>query len=118
MDEVKAPITDDITEKAAALEQSLLDDLDSRGLLEPVFKEKAKEYARFWAMKARIDNDIAERGVVVYDEKKKMLVDNPLLNRSCQVSNMMQSIFRDLGFKDIAIKASALRSVPDEEDEL
>lgn len=109
MDEERTVIIDgseedgDLHEEAAALEASLLADLEERGLVQPVFIRKAREYARFWETKERLDADVRERGVMVWDEKRKMMVDNVAVSRSVQVANMMQAIFRDLGFKEQAV---------------
>lgn len=91
---------------AAELEQTLLDDLEARGLVQPVYIRKAKEYVNFWRMKAALDLDVEERGVMVWDEKRKATVDNPAVSRSVQVANMMQAIFRDLGFRDVAVSSA------------
>lgn len=109
MDEERTVIIDgseedrDLHEEALALEASLLADLEERGLVQPVFVRKAREYARFWETKERLDTDVRERGVMVWDEKRKMMVDNVAVSRSVQVANMMQAIFRDLGFKEQAV---------------
>ena len=109
MDEERTVIIDgseedrDLHEEALALEASLLADLEERGLVQPVFVRKAREYARFWETKERLDADVRERGVMVWDEKRKMMVDNVAVSRSVQVANMMQAIFRDLGFKEQAV---------------
>jgi len=109
MDEERTVIIDgseedrDLHEEALVLEASLLADLEERGLVQPVFVRKAREYARFWETKERLDADVRERGVMVWDEKRKMMVDNVAVSRSVQVANMMQAIFRDLGFKEQAV---------------
>lgn len=109
MDEERTVIIDgseedrDLHEEALALEASLLADLEERGLVQPVFVRKAREYARFWETKERLDADVRDRGVMVWDEKRKMMVDNVAVSRSVQVANMMQAIFRDLGFKEQAV---------------
>ena len=109
MDEERTVIVDgseedrDLHEEALALEASLLSDLEQRGLTQPVFIRKAREYARFWETKERLDADVRDRGVMVWDEKRKMMVDNVTVSRSVQVANMMQAIFRDLGFKEQAV---------------
>lgn len=99
-------LSETIEEAAVELEQTLLDDLTARGLVQPIYFRKAKEYANFWRQKAALDLDIEERGVMVWDERRQTLIDNPAVGKAVQIANMMQSIFRDLGFKDLAIKAS------------
>lgn len=99
-------LSENIEAAAAELEQTLLDDLTARGLVQPIYVRKAKEYANFWRQKAALDLDVEERGVMVWDEKRKALVDNPAVGKAVQIANMMQAIFRDLGFKNIAISAA------------
>lgn len=91
---------------AAELEQTLLDDLTARGLIQPIFVRKAKAYANFWRQKAALDLDIEERGVMVWDEKRQTTVDNPAVGKAVQIENMMQTIFRDLGFREVAISSA------------
>ena len=99
-------LSENIEAAAAELEQTLLDDLTARGLVQPIYVRKAKEYANFWRQKAVLDVDVEERGVMVWDDKRKALVDNPAVGKAVQIANMMQAIFRDLGFKNIAISAA------------
>lgn len=103
---VSEMIGENIEAQAAELEQTLLDDLTARGLVQPVYFRKAREYARFFRQKAALDLDIEERGVMVWDEKRGCLVDNPALSRAVQIANMMQTIFRDLGFREAAISSA------------
>ena len=99
-------LSDNVEAAAVELEQTLLDDLTARGLIQPIFLKKAKAYANFWRQKAALDLDIEERGVMVWDEKRQTLVDNPAVGKAVQIENMMQTIFRDLGFRDVAINAA------------
>jgi phage terminase small subunit len=107
-----------IEDQAAELLRTLLDDLEARGLVLPVYIRKAEEYVNFWRQKAALDADVEERGVMVYDEKRKGLADNLAVSRGVQVANMMQAIFRDLGFRDIAIAAAKAADNGGEADDL
>ena len=99
-------LSDNVEAAAVELEQTLLDDLTARGLIQPIFTKKAKAYANFWRQKAALDLDIEERGVMVLDEKRQTMVDNPAVGKAVQIENMMQTIFRDLGFREIAVNAA------------
>ena len=99
-------LSENIEAAAVELEQTLLDDLTARGLVQPIFVRKAKAYANFWRQKAALDLDIEERGVMVWDEKRGTYMDNPAVGKAVQVENMMQSIFRDLGFREIAVTSA------------
>ena len=99
-------VSENIEATAAELEQTLLDDLTARGLVQPVYIRKAKAYTNFWRVKAALDLDIEERGAIVWDEKRQMMVDNPAVGKAVQVENMMQTIFRDLGFREIAVSSA------------
>lgn len=99
-------LIENIEAAAVELEQTLLDDLTARGLVQPVFTRKAKEYTNFWRQKAALDLDVEERGAMVWDEKRKSLVSNPAVGEAVRIANQMQAIFRDLGFKEIAVSAA------------
>ena len=99
-------LSENIEAAAVELEQTLLDDLTARGLVQPIYVRKAKAYANFWRQKAALDLNIEERGVMVWDEKRGTEVDNPAVGKAVQIENMMQTIFRDLGFREIAVNAA------------
>ena len=58
------------------LKASMADSLQSRGLIEPVYTELLSRYLDLWCEYQDLTADIAERGVVVMDEKRGMLVEN------------------------------------------
>ena len=99
--------------RAKKLRKSLLDNLEARGLYDPVYADMVEDYITLWTQRAQLDADIAERGVTVYDEKREMYVDNICVSRRVQVSHQMLAIYRDLGFREQAVKAR----VPDGEDD-
>lgn len=96
-------VGENVEAAAAELEQTILDDLTARGLVQPVYLRKAREYVQYFRILQAFYLDIEERGVMVWDEKKGMTVDNPAVGKSVQVANIMQTIFRDLGFREQAI---------------
>lgn len=96
-------VGENVEAAAVELEQTILDDLTARGLVQPVYLRKAREYVQYFRILQAFYLDIEERGVMVWDEKKGMTVDNPAVGKSVQVANIMQTIFRDLGFREQAI---------------
>ena len=102
------------TKEYKELKRSLLDDLESRGLVEPIYKDKAQEYLDFWVMSQELGQDIKDRGYTVMDEKRGMLVENRSVSLRVQVSRQMQQIFTALGFKDL----TAMAKCSEDDDEL
>lgn len=101
------------------LKDSLKDSLEARGLVEPVYTELLSRYLDLWCEYQHLTDDINERGVVVMDEKRGMLVENRSLTIRHQTSNKMLDIYAALGFRDIsAPRAGAKTSAPIEDDEL
>ena len=119
MTKKKKPKNIRLTKAYRELKASLTDSLNARGLVEPVYTELLGRYLDLWCEYQSLTDDINERGVVVMDEKRGMLVEN----RSCtirhQTSNKMLDIYTALGFRDIsAPRAGVKPSAPIEEDEL
>ena len=102
-----------LTIRANRLRKALLNNLAARDLIEPIYADMVDDYITLWTQRALLDEDIEERGVTVLDEKRGMLVDNISVSRRVQVSHQMLAIYRDLGFRDQAVKARA----PDGEDD-
>lgn len=101
------------------LKASLEDSLQARGLIEPVYTELLSRYLDLWCEYQHLTDDINERGVVVMDEKRGMLVENRSLTIRHQTSNKMLDIYAALGFRDISAPRSGVRpSAPLEDDEL
>lgn len=100
---ISCAVGENVEAAAVELEQTILDDLTARGLVQPVYLRKAREYVQYFRILQAFYLDIEERGVMVWDEKRGMTVDNPAVGKSVQVANIMQSIFRDLGFREQAI---------------
>ena len=84
------------------LRASMADSLESRGLIQPVYTELLNRYLDLWCEYQDLTDDIKERGVVVMDEKRGMLVENRSLTIRHQTSNKMLDIYAALGFRDIS----------------
>lgn len=96
------------------LRGALIENLEARGLVEDVYRDKVEEYMDLWVRRQELEKDLTERGTQVMDEKRGMMVENRSMSLEVQVSKQMLAIFAALGFKDISANA-----IPREgEDEL
>ena len=93
-----------------ALKKRLLDNLRARGLVEAVYLDKVAEYMTLWEIAQRFREDIDERGVTVYDDKRGMDVENRSCSLLIQTSRQMLQIFIALGFRDEAVKTAGVTS--------
>lgn len=84
------------------LRQSMLDNLDARGLVEEAYRDKVEEYMDFWVQRQKLETDIAARGITVLDEKRGMMVENRSVSLAVQVSRQMLAIFKALGLQEDA----------------
>lgn len=80
------------------LEEDLGRNLDSRGLLEQVYRDKMQEYLDFWVLKQELMEDIRERGPVVTDERGRV-GENRSISLTIQTSRQMLNIWQALGLK-------------------
>ncbi|MBQ6398449.1 MAG: P27 family phage terminase small subunit [Oscillospiraceae bacterium] len=96
------------------LKAGLADNLAARELVEPVYQDMLNLYMELWCEFQQLGEDIRERGVVVMDEKRGMLVEN----RSCtirhQTSQKMLDIYNALGFRELSTRAPAPETDDDE----
>lgn len=115
------------TKQYRDLKTSMEESLKERGLLNPeeekptdkVFQDLLNRYLDLWCEYQELSADIAERGVVVMDEKRGMLVENRSLTIRHQTSNKMLDIYTALGFRDIsAPRAGVKTGGADQDDEL
>lgn len=98
------------------LRKSMLDNLEARGLVESIYTEQVEQYMEFWVQARQLRDDVAARGISVFDEKRGMEVENRSVSLLVQVSRQMQNIYTALGFKDVS--ASAKVSPDGDDDEL
>lgn len=103
------------TKKYRELKAGMADSLEARGLVEPVYRELLDRYLELWCEYQALTEDIRERGVTVWDDKRSMLVEN----RSCtirhQTSNKMLDIYKALGFQEISAGAAKAAAYDDDE---
>lgn len=99
--------------RANALRKSMLDSLEARGLTEQVYADKVEDYIELWITRAKLEADISERGVLVYDAKRGLDVENCAVSARVRVSAQMDRIYKALGFQELAVKNQA----PDGDDD-
>lgn len=104
------------TQAYRTLREGLMDNLSSRGLIEPMYTDKVEEYLALWVQLQQLKADIAENGVTRYDEKRGMDVENRSVSLEVQVSRHMLNLYTALGFKDIS--SGKAMTVDGEDDEL
>lgn len=93
--------------RANALRKSMLDSLTARGLTEQVYADKVEDYIELWITRAKLEADISERGVLVYDAKRGLDVENCAVSARVRVSAQMDRIYKALGFQELAVKNQA-----------
>lgn len=103
------------TKEYRELKKSLEDNLESRGLVEPIYKDMVRRYLSFREMEYLADQDIAEKGLNILDEKRGSLMANPCVATKINASRQAAAIYRALGFEDEAKKTHGLG---DDDDEL
>lgn len=81
-----------------------------------IYADMVEDYVALWITRERLEADIAERGVTVFDEKRGLPVENCSVSARVRVSKQMTTIMQTLGYKDQAIKAR--RPEGDADDEL
>lgn len=103
------------TREYRELKKSLEDNLTARGLIEPIYADMVRRYMSFREMEYLADQDIAENGLNILDERRGSLMANPCVATKLNASRQAAAIYRALGFED---EAKRSRSVEDDDDEL
>lgn len=86
-------------QKRADLEKSLLDNLEARGMVEDIYRDKVSEYMGLWDRLQDLRSDIRKRGVSIMDTRRGIPVENRSVSLEVQVSRQMLAIYTALGFK-------------------
>ncbi len=103
------------TKEYKQLRDSLKDNLEARGLIEPIYADMVRRYMSFREMEYLADLDIAENGLNILDERRGSLMANPCVATKLNASRQAAAIYRALGFEDEAKKS---RAAGDEDDDL
>lgn len=104
------------TKEYKDLKQSMEDNLESRGLIEPIYRDMVNRYMSFREMEYLADLDIAEKGLNVLDERRGTMMANPSVATKLNASRQAAQIYRALGFEDEAKKSRS--PAEDFDDEL
>ena len=103
------------TKEYRDLKNTLEENLEARGLVEPVYQDMVRRYLSFREMEFNAEADIAEKGLNIWDKKRGSWQVNPSVSTKINASRQAAAIYRALGFEDEAKKA---RSGAGEDDEL
>lgn len=101
---------------AKTLRDSMMDNLEARGLVEDIYLDKVEEYLSLWKLRRELEKDIRKRGVAVMDERKGGICENRSVSLCAQVSRQMLAIFSAMGFKDIATGKGGAAISPDDDE--
>ena len=86
------------TKEYRALRADLMANLESRGLVEAVYRDKVTEYMDLWVRRRQLQADIAERGLTIDTERGQ--VENRSVTLELQTSRQMLAIYNALGFRE------------------
>lgn len=92
------------TKEYKLLKKSMEDNLESRGLIEPIYRDMVNRYMSFREMEYLADQDIAEKGLNVLDERRGTMMANPSVATKLNASRQAAQIYRALGFEEEAKK--------------
>ena len=99
--------------KANALRKSMEASLRARGLTEQIYGDMVGDYLELWWTRAELEDDIRERGVTVFDEKRGLPVENCSVSARVRVSAQMGKMYKAMGFQELAVRNQA----PEDEDD-
>lgn len=99
--------------RANMLRRNMLDSLQRRGLTDQIYTDMVSDYIELWITRAALEADIRERGVLIYDAKRGLDVENCAVSARVRVSKQMANIYKALGCQELATKNQA----PDGEDD-
>ena len=99
--------------KANALRKDMLESLQRRGLTERIYADKVEDYLELWWTRAALEADIAERGILIFDARRGLDVENCSISARVRVSAQMDRLYKALGFQELAQRNQA----PDGDDD-
>ena len=103
------------TKEYKELRQTLLDNLEARGLVEPIYQDMVRRYLSYREMEYLADLDISQKGLNIWDDRRKSWQANPSISAKVNAGRQAAAIYRALGFEDEAKKA---QSAGDDDDDL
>lgn len=96
-------------DKREELRNSMLRDLESRGLSSAPYVDKVDEYMNLWDIAQMLNYDIATRGVYIeyqHGGGQSGTTENKSLAMRVKVSTQMLNIWSALGFRERAVKSA------------
>lgn len=102
------------TKEFRELKRFLKEDLETRGLVGPIYDDQVRSYLRWVELERDAQADITERGFNMWDEKRQSWQQNPSVSTMRQARQMALSIYKSLGYEDEAKKAKAGAGEDDE----
>ena len=103
------------TKEYRQLKKSLEDNLEARGLIEPIYADMVRRYLSYREMEYLADQEISEKGLNIWDAKRCSWQANPSITTKVNAGRQAAAIYRALGFEDEAKKS---RIAGDDDDEL
>ena len=82
------------------LREDLIANLEARGLVEGVYRDKAEEYLDLWVRRKQLRDDIAARGLMIFDRRSDRWCENRSVSLEIQISRQMLAIYNALGFRE------------------
>lgn len=82
------------------LREDLIANLEARGLVEAVYRDKVTEYLDLWVRRKQLQADIEARGITIYDPVKRVYTENRSVTLELQTSRQMLAIYNALGFRE------------------
>lgn len=102
------------TKEYRYLKKSLEENLESRGLVEPIYSDMLRRYLSFREMEHLADQDLSENGLNIMDERRGSLMANPCVASKLNASRQALAIYKALGFEDEAKRAHSAGADDDE----
>lgn len=102
------------TKEYRELKKTLEDNLVARGLVEPIYQDMVRRYLSYREMEYLADLDIEEKGLNIWDDRRKSWQANPSIAAKVNAGRQAAAIYRALGFEDEAKKAQGLGADDDE----
>ena len=102
------------TKEYRDLKKAIFDSLTARGLTSPVYENMANRYLSYCEMEHNADQEIQEKGLNIWDERRGSWQANPSISTKLNASRQAAAIYRALGFEDEAKKAKMTDGDDDE----
>lgn len=93
------------TKEYRALKKSLMDNLEARGLTDPIYADMVRRYLRLCVDEREADRELEEKGMNIWDERRESWQVNPCVSAKMNICRQAAAIYRSLGFEDTARRA-------------